>query len=196
MRKISRAYENCFDNIIIDTCDRVAPAFKAINCTPNTITTFSLISGLISVWLLHQKHYIAAAVFYSLSYFFDCLDGHFARKYGMVTEFGDIYDHVKDIMVFASYIYVLFTQLYAKKRKNFKVIIVIFAALLIGCTQHLSYQEQMYGDAESFLGKVTAKMFKCEDESCIKRNIQISKWAGCGTLNAYIVMLTLFLKSR
>ena len=35
-----------------------------------------------------------------VGYFFDCMDGHFARKYNMVTEFGDMYDYITDLSKF------------------------------------------------------------------------------------------------
>ena len=35
-----------------------------------------------------------------MSYFFDCADGLYARTYNMTTQFGDIYDHSTDVIVF------------------------------------------------------------------------------------------------
>lgn len=36
---------------------------------------------------------------YVLSYVFDCIDGQYARLYGMTTDFGDMYDHISDVVV-------------------------------------------------------------------------------------------------
>ena len=38
---------------------------------------------------------------YLISYSFDCIDGHIARKYKMFSKYGDIYDHVSDAFKFA-----------------------------------------------------------------------------------------------
>ena len=38
------------------------------------------------------------AIILLIFYFMDCLDGHFARKYNMVTVFGDYFDHFVDIL--------------------------------------------------------------------------------------------------
>ena len=49
--------------------------------------------------MLCNNNYILACIYYFISYFFDVLDGIYAREYNMVSEFGDYYDHIKDIVV-------------------------------------------------------------------------------------------------
>jgi phosphatidylglycerophosphate synthase len=69
------------------------------NLTANDMTTISLIFGVISVVALYQQNAILFVSSYILSYFFDCVDGAYARHYNMVTQFGDWYDHVKDVII-------------------------------------------------------------------------------------------------
>ena len=100
MRKIESNLENPIDNILIDICDFILPTLKVLNFTPNILTTISLIFGLLSVYCLFREDKKCFAIFYLVSYFFDCVDGMMARKYNMVSRFGDIYDHTKDCLVF------------------------------------------------------------------------------------------------
>jgi phosphatidylglycerophosphate synthase len=56
--------------------------------TPNDITTYSFLCGLLSLGLLWHGHVWGFVVLYVLSYVFDCMDGQLARAYNMVTRFG------------------------------------------------------------------------------------------------------------
>ena len=71
MRKIDRKYENPFDNIIIDLTEKSMPIFRYFNCTPNTITTMSLVTGLQSVYFLYHRKIKLSITFYLFQYFFD-----------------------------------------------------------------------------------------------------------------------------
>ena len=99
MRKIPEESDNPIDNFILKIVDPLCPLFKALHFTPNGITTISLVFGLLSAYLLYKGHPYLFGITFFISYFFDCMDGYYARKYNMVTRFGDIYDHVKDIVV-------------------------------------------------------------------------------------------------
>ena len=105
-RKIEEKYENPFDNIIIDFAEKINPIFKKFNFTPNMLTTLSLIFGILSPYFIYIKYYNLAAFFYLLSYMFDCFDGNYARKYNMVTDFGDLYDHIGDLFKYILFIYI------------------------------------------------------------------------------------------
>jgi hypothetical protein len=72
----------------------VCPFFKKIGFTPNGITTLSLIFGIASAYYLYKGKIYMFALLYTISYFFDVMDGHFARKYKMVSKGGDYYDNV------------------------------------------------------------------------------------------------------
>jgi len=54
--------------------------------------------NLICVYLLIHKSYKLSALFLMISYYFDMMDGYIARKYDQVTEFGDWFDHISDLI--------------------------------------------------------------------------------------------------
>jgi len=45
---------------------------------------------------LHFGLYERAALAFLMYYLLDCLDGNMARRYDMVTQFGDYFDHIRD----------------------------------------------------------------------------------------------------
>ena len=108
MRKIDEKYENPIDHIFLLISESLCPIFYSLNFNANGITTLSLIFGLISIYYLYTGKVIMFMISYIISYFFDCMDGHFARKYNQVTKFGDYYDHITDVIKMISVIYTLY----------------------------------------------------------------------------------------
>ena len=195
MRKIEKNYENFFDDFLIDIAEYVSPFFYKLNFTPNDITTLSLITGLASVYFLYKQNIVLFSILWIVSYFFDCLDGHFARKYDMVTKFGDLYDHVKDISVLLLLTIVSFIIFRQKKYFYHAFVVVIIFQILSNI--HLTCQQTLYKGANSndefldFLKYIYIKL-GINDENC-KEVIQYTKYFGVGTLHLIVVFSTLFL---
>ena len=195
MRKIEKNYENFFDDFLIDIAEYVSPFFYKLNFTPNDITTLSLITGLASVYFLYKQNIVLFSILWIVSYFFDCLDGHFARKYDMVTKFGDLYDHVKDISVLLLLTIVSF--IIFRQKKYFYHAFVVIIIFLILSNIHLTCQQTLYKGANSndefldFLKYIYIKL-GINDENC-KEVIQYTKYFGVGTLHLIVVFSTLFL---
>ena len=195
MRKIEKNYENFFDDFLIDIAEYVSPFFYKLNFTPNDITTLSLITGLASVYFLYKQNIVLFSILWIVSYFFDCLDGHFARKYDMVTKFGDLYDHVKDISVLLLLTIVSF--IIFRQKKYFYHAFVVIIIFLILSNIHLTCQQTLYKGANSndefldFLKYIYIKL-GINDENC-KEVIQYTKYFGVGTLHLIVVLSTIFL---
>ena len=92
-------YHNPIDVVLIDVVRVLNPVAYKLGFTPNTITSISLVFGLAFNFFYACRSYKASVLMLFFSYFFDCMDGHYARTYNMETEFGDYYDHIKDILV-------------------------------------------------------------------------------------------------
>lgn len=75
------------------------PTFREWNHTPNMLTTYSFATGVLAVGALMANHVAVFALLFLVSYVFDCMDGQMARRYHMTSRFGDLYDHVTDIVV-------------------------------------------------------------------------------------------------
>ena len=185
MRKIPRELENPIDNLLIDLADMVSPWFKRIHATPNHITTLSILASVLSVHLFQSSSYTLAGMISFVSYFFDCLDGHFARKYDMVTDIGDMYDHMSDMGKLALNIRTISTKVGSGFAQHFSVFFVLYMM----CTVHLSYQESYYGKNDSKFLAPLKGMFGGVPEKMLK----YTRYVGCGTFNAvYALYLASF----
>lgn len=188
MRKIPREYENPIDNINLDIAEFICPYFRVLNLTPNDLTTISFIFGLLAIYFLWTYNMVLFAFTFYISYLFDCFDGHYARKYNMVTTFGDIYDHVKDIVIIILLIYVCFYR-YKVNSKIRNTFIGILVISLILATAALGCQENIYNKNES----VTLRFTTLLSPSNCKDNIHYTKIFGCGTFYLIFILLCIFL---
>ena len=98
--KIKLNKENHIDLLLLHVSNIINPYFFATNHTPNIITTYSFLFGLLSCYFLYKGKISLFVISFIVSYFFDICDGNYARRYDMVTSFGDLYDHISDIIVF------------------------------------------------------------------------------------------------
>jgi phosphatidylglycerophosphate synthase len=186
--KLSDDQENPFDNILIYIAHYVKSYFKLLNLTANDITTLSLIFGIIAVVMLYKNNYILTCIFYLISYFFDILDGIYAREYNMVSEFGDYYDHIKDVSVNILYFSVLFYKF--EKPKNFKPLLVLVISLsFLLMSMNLGCQEKIYhkdDDKKDSLSSLKHLCFKNPEVM-----IKYTRFFGCGTFIIITIITTL-----
>ncbi|NJE49564.1 CDP-alcohol phosphatidyltransferase family protein [Thermococcus sp. 9N3] len=94
--------------------------------TPNLISLFAFIFGVISAMLFYWGYFVIGATMYYLSFLFDCIDGKFARLKGMKSDLGFFYDAST-----LTHAYVLFGIalhfLFVKENKNIiGLILVLF----------------------------------------------------------------------
>lgn len=80
---------------------------------PNKLTVFRVIlSPLFLVLMLwdFSYHYLAAGLVFAVAAFTDLLDGHLARKYGLVTNMGKFLDPLADKMLTTAALLALLAQ--------------------------------------------------------------------------------------
>jgi hypothetical protein len=190
MRKIPSNLENPIDNFLIDTCEYVAPTFYKYGFTPNIVTTLSNITTIIAIILLVQAKYTWAAFLVFVAYFFDCLDGHIARKYNIATEFGDYYDHISDILKAIGIIYAMY---YVNSQKLLKVLPFIILSFLL-MSIHIGCQEQYYDSNES--NTLSTAKFLCKNDNNDKKSIEnklyYTRYFGSGTATLVLVVSILY----
>ena len=194
MRKIPARYENPIDNILISHIDSIQSRFFKLGFTPNIFTTISLVCHLCAMYFfVNNKEYytVYSVIFFFLSYYFDCFDGHFARSYGMVSRFGDYYDHIGDwskTILFGYLIYIYFNSYF------YVSAVVLFIFTLLSAI-HMSCQEQYYGkhvsDTLYLLNYICpSNYFKAND--CLN----ITKYVGCGTFLLVAIIIIIYLKTK
>ena len=177
--------ENPFDNFLYSICNKISPYLVEQGITPNIVTTFSLISGILSVYLIYKNNYILGALFCFISYFFDCLDGFIARRYNMKSKFGYYYDHISDIIAIILFFIVYFT----KKTLNIKFRIFVFVLFILFyfmSSIHIGCQELQKEEDNKDLHSNLKKL--CRD----KNDIQITRFFGLGTHAIIVVLIIAF----
>lgn len=184
VNKIPTELDNPIDVFLYNQIDEHLDFYKHIGFTPNGLTTLSLIFGLIGVYNLYHDNYLYAAVFFFISYYFDCADGKFARKYNQVTKFGDMYDHFTDFIK----VILLFYVMYKKSPKKFYKVFGFSVILGALCMLYMNCQEKMYGKSNEsiFLNLFNVKLDNCEEK------MKYFKYFGAGTLMTYFSICILF----
>jgi len=178
-KKIKDCQENPLDLVLYNIAIYVTnPIFYKMGLTPNWITTFSMITGYLSVYMLYIGKIYWSAGLWLLSYFFDCADGAMARKYQMYSKFGEIYDQTSDILKT-----VLLLCILTIKVQNINSIIRIMTILTIflilsfiniGCVEK-NYTKDKYS-------------ILCYNP----KDIYITKMFGLGTINIVIILVIIF----
>ncbi len=188
MRKIAREYDNFIDNILIDICEVLSPIAYFLGLTPNILTTISVIFTGISTYYLYNYNYNIASLMYMIAYYFDCMDGYYARRYKMYSKFGDYYDHFADIFKFSSISFVL----YKNNHDKFIMYIPFIFILAILFNIHIGYQELYYDKPESDILGLLTKICPIKDKNDkneLSNILQYTKWFGCGTFNLIFAII-------
>ena len=185
MRKIPCDLENPIDDLLLNISERLCPFFYKTGHTPNMITTYSLIMGVLSCYFLWKGQVVLFGICYAVSYFFDCMDGHFARKYHMETEFGDMYDHIKDISIYL----ILIIVIYMKCSKNITIPIVLlflvftyFMGMHMGCQQKNCTKDEENPDHSKFLNRARSL---CPNKDAIKW----TRYFGAGSYTLFLILI-------
>ncbi len=95
--KVGEENESNFNSFVYSIVKRLVPILYDCGFNPNTVTTLSLIFCVLSYTNLKAKNPICI-IYYSIYMILDYSDGYMARLYKMQSEFGDLYDHTRDII--------------------------------------------------------------------------------------------------
>lgn len=142
--KIFDEYDNPIDHGLSKVSDSFLPYFNKINYTANGLTTLSLIFAVPALYYLYNHNLVLFTIYASISYFFDVMDGRYARQYGMVSKGGDQYDHFKDIIIGLIAMYILYDRYEITQHLSVLITMAVFFVLLIlffGCQENLAAKE-------------------------------------------------------
>jgi len=188
-RKIPPHLENPIDNILIDLCDRLIPF---INATPNQITIFRLILGIIFIYKLNcRTNKLFTILFIIFFYFLDCLDGHLARKTNQVTIIGDYLDHISDII----FIIGLLKFIISKKYKNKNEILIILIIFFYLSFVHLGLQQKNYKlNNKKTNNELLDNLNKIHSLSY--EHIKWTRYFGTGTLMFILIIIINYIQRK
>ncbi len=193
MKKLPSYLESPVDNGIYYIIEKIAPSVYSMGFTPNMITTLGNVCTLIFIYFFIQKRFYLSALFFFLSYMFDCLDGYLARSYNMTTEFGDLYDHTSDLLKTLSYIYLLFTT---NRQMLFKILPIILVSMVLTFI-HFAHQEIYYGKPGDSITLQLFTMFslaKTKEEA--EQYLPLTRYFGCGSTILLMTIIIIMYKTK
>ena len=188
-RKVDSSIENPIDNFMIDVSEQMSPFFRAMGFTPNGLTTISFIFGLAAMYNLYYYNIFLFAIFFLLAHLFDCMDGFYARKYNMVTDGGDKYDHFKDLFIVILLVFILFSRY---NLVAFPILLIILAVLIVlsmmsvGCHERITKPENKSGTLQVY------DVITPNRETCMRYTNSL-KWFGPGTLILVVIAAVIYL---
>ena len=195
MRKYPNHIENPIDDIMIYLCEILAPIFKCMHFTPNMLTTVSLLFGLLTSYTYYKKQFVLSGLYFAISYFFDCFDGNYAREYKMVSNFGDYYEHIKDVVLFTIVICQIINT-YIRMKSNIKFLPILMIFFVVTSTSHVACQEVYNDDGKkkqdggNFLKNVM-NFCPAKTKQDAGNILKYLKYGGPGTLTLFTVILIL-----
>lgn len=122
---------------------KTVPFWNSLNVTPNYLTTLSLISSIFSLYFLYNRKLIGAIIFLLFRWYFDYLDGIYARTYNLVSKFGDYYDHITDLIYSFGIIFIIVFSKYKKVYIKYYLLIILVIFYILFLIQ-MGYVEREY----------------------------------------------------
>lgn len=192
--KIHHSLEDPVSNILYILSDKIAPALKYINQTPNQVTTMRTALLLIAIlYCIPRKMYRTGAILYILSYFGDCLDGLYSRKYDMVSIFGDYYDHLADIISMSLTMYILYHTVNHSHQwiVHLLVIMVLLSMVQIGCQER--YIDMMKLSSGYTSPSISSSTYLCPksmvDDQNVEYLMEYTRLFGVGTIQLILTIV-------
>ena len=139
--KLPPEYDDPVDLFFKKIIDVINPYFKNWGFTPNMITTISFLFGLLACYLYYKQNYILSSLSFMTSYFFDVMDGYFARIYDMKSKFGGYYDIITDYVVIFLLVYLFIVNKHINKNVKYIILSIIIVLYIIQII-HVSLQEK------------------------------------------------------
>ena len=189
-KKVPDSMESPLDNHIYNSTDNIVIELDKIGwMSPNVVTTIGLIFGVISILFFVKGDWKKSILFLLLYYYFDCMDGYYARKFGKVTRFGDYYDHFRDWFVAGVMITLLFIKLKSKQDKI--VFASITATLLLFCSMYVGCQE-VIGEEHGLLIENSSPTLGCTRGMCPNptKTIKVVRFFGPST---FVIFLCVYI---
>jgi len=176
MRKIPYELDNPIDNFMLSYCgDPLMDRLYKLGVTPNMITTVGNVFRGLSVYFLYSGRKELFLILYVVGYYFDCLDGHFARRYNMCSKFGDFYDHISDTTFYFFLIYYVFFNSTLLESPYFTRVLTLFLIMGFLMFIHIGCQQTYYGSSG------VEYMDVCKSICSNKDWLWWTRYFGCGT---------------
>lgn len=187
------------------------PGLYYLGVTPNMVTIGRIVALTTTIPLIYAGYTTLSATLVLVYYFGDCLDGHYARRYGMVSLWGDYLDHIADIFGYLILGWLLLPVLWP----NYPMLLLLAIGLTLATVIEVSCEEQLKYALKEKGGSVGVVNEPVNRENCSLRfihglsypeynpllshnvcqNLRVLRWIGPGTLFLYFAILIFFYQS-
>ena len=182
-RKLDAGCDDMVDYHILNLIEVANPYFYRMGLSPNVFTTLSLIFSCAAAYFVYIGAAPLGSVCWIVNYFFDSVDGNFARKYGMMSEFGDWYDHISDYIGYCLLCYAIVHSV-----GDLAVSLVILTALAFGVFLASFHTKNEYTGLTSLGGGCAGSMSFLDFLPTV--DVSITRHYGLG-MNALLTSLVL-----
>ncbi len=197
--KLPDELTNPIDVTLRDFGELFFPTFRRLGFTANTLTSIGRLFDIAGLYLLYQWNVPGYAISTSIAYFFDVIDGAYARKYDMVSDFGDKLDHYGDNIMFSILVIIVYWRMF--KYLDMRYIVgtsVIFAIIVKLLYTHVGCKEIYYthqtGIKTGTLDNTTDFCpSKDDDMSAVERDLLIYRYFGGGTANIFKILIVWYI---
>jgi phosphatidylglycerophosphate synthase len=154
------------NRIIFLFVNKLVPIFYYLKLTPNLITSISLYFCYYSYQYLISRNLNLQLLYYWCYVILDYCDGFMARKYDMVTQFGDFFDHFRDDVFHSYLLFEVFTSyLYTKQYTKLFYIFLYIVYYSIKTVITFGYQEHKIYNAYKQLAGNGLEIYNKERKS-------------------------------
>ena len=176
------------DNFIVKYfCNPISPLFRITGHSANMISIYGLALSLVSLYYLFNDDILRFTFYFWVCYGLDCLDGYYARRYNMVTAWGDMFEHVRDIT------YIILTigmTIFKYTLTDYAMYVLVLSSVLtgihVGCVQK-SYNNNGFDRVPETLDYLE---FLCYDPAFIHLSGHFGVGMYMVTLNILILYLS------
>lgn len=158
--------------------------------SPNIITTIRNVLLLnICYKVFYKQDFDNLAIYVFLIAILDCLDGEYARKYNMISKFGDNYDHLSDFVTNLVLLFIIY------KYSDTKYNIIIALLFLFTASQQMICSERYrkkYMNLETSRDSLNIfnPICKFKTKSGLENFLEKYRFLGYGT---YYMVLTILI---
>lgn len=190
--KIPDEYGDFVSTQFYKLSDIIEPTLFQLNITPNSITITRI---LMTVWgtTIVETHSLIAGFTILTGYFMDCLDGHYARRYGLVSNIGDYLDHIGDVVGYSVISWTLLPVLWPTHPYLILVMMMLTSTSIVQVSLEERYRKtRTIGQNSQSLDLISPI---CDPERnpllsiSLEKNLLFLRYLGSGTLFLYISWL-------
>ncbi len=189
--KLPTNLDNPYDSLMKYISEKSLPILKSLHFTPNILTLTGGIFVILSITCILKYKFAYAALFYAVAYWFDRVDGQYARYYNLTSQTGGDLDQFIDVarnILTCISIYII--KIPTSKKIIFAALYIISTLINIyasNCIQNYYYSSSNTDDKYH----MQYQMKFCKENP--DQQLQYIRYFGSGTKILVIILFLLYL---